>query len=385
MAGFLVSCQSDARNATRIPPTPSEKLKSNWQKDAIDALTNNIRRKIDLDNSYFKRARIYFENEQYDLAINDINDAIENKDNVGDYYLLRGQVNRELNNLDAALQDAQRAEALQQVSPELYILMADILQEKKRFREAQNYLNRSLQMAPYDGSAYYVKGMLQSRIGDTTASLGSFKQAIDLNPRLLRAYQQNIIINNRLGNLNNALYYNNLALKRYPKDAILHFERGQFYNALNKSDSALLSYNKAAALDPKLTEAYFQSGSIYLKWKMHDAALKAFEKVKNNQAEYPQINYLIGVTLERMGYDDRASEFYKMELEKSPENQLAYAGVVRLQRREMGQYSTPSAREPAQPSAPTRILDTNRVQIRTIQPRRSIDMGTDTTRKVIIR
>jgi tetratricopeptide (TPR) repeat protein len=384
---WLSSCQSDARTATRIPPAPTEKTKANWEKVAIEALSANIRRQVDTDVNYFKRARIYFNQEEYEKALSDINDAIAKKDNVGEYYLLRGQIQRELNRLDPALEDAQRAEALQQDSPELYILLADILQEKKRFRDAQRYLNRSLQMAPYHGTAYYVKGMLQSRMGDSTASISIFDEALNLNPRLLRAYQQNIIIHNRRGNYPRALHYNNLALARFPEDAELHYERALIYNASFKSDSALLSYAKAVALDPGMTRAYYESGTIYLKWKMYSQAARAFEKVKQNQPAFPEINYLIGQSYERLGNLTKAIEYYNLELEVNPSSQPATAGLWRVDRRPVEPFYIPSEPRPAAVvrKGTGRVLDTTRIKINPIQPRRTIQMGSDSTRTIQIK
>ncbi len=72
----------------RFLPNSSKK---EWQKDALDALTNLIKRKVDLDINYFKRAKLYFEHERYAVALSDIDAAIDIKDNVGEYYLLRAK------------------------------------------------------------------------------------------------------------------------------------------------------------------------------------------------------------------------------------------------------------------------------------------------------
>jgi tetratricopeptide (TPR) repeat protein len=221
--GILQSCQSDARNATRIPPTV-KKPKKQWQDDALLSLSDLINSNTDTDLNYFKRARIYFDREQYRQALSDINEAITEKDNVGEYFLLRGKISRELGEIDNALEDAERAEALQQTSPDLYILMADIFQVQNKFREANRYLVQAMKMAPYDGSAYYVKGMLLARQGDSLASLASLNNAIVMNPRLIRAYQQSTTIYRKLLKFDQALTYNNKAITRFPNNAELYFE-----------------------------------------------------------------------------------------------------------------------------------------------------------------
>lgn len=383
------SCQSDARDSSRIPPALTAEIRTSWEKDALESLSNLIRRKIDLDVNYYKRAKIYFNNEQYELAIEDINNSIQLKDNISDYYLLRARINRELNKLDNALEDAQRAEGLQQDSPDLYILLADILQEKKQFQEARRYLNISMQMAPHEGYAYHVKGALQSNMADTLASIESYRKALELNPRMIRSYQQLGRIYTRMGDVSNALAVNNLALSRFPKNAELHLVRGDIYQRAYKQDSALISYQNALELDPSLLESHMKRGNIYLKWRSFYAALKSFESVLRYQTDYPEINYLIGFCLEKLGNKEKALEFYTLETQHDPNNQLAIAGVYRVQSQlqRAAQFNPNIYRTKPVPTTPqTRapMLDTSRVKVNTIQPRSTIQMGNDSTRRKVI-
>jgi tetratricopeptide (TPR) repeat protein len=382
------SCQSDARTTTRIPPVPSKALKSEWQSDALQALTNLIRRRVDLDDSYYKRARIYFDQEKYSLAEADINQAISIQENVGEYYLLRGKINRELNKLDLALQDAQRADGLQQDSPALYILLADILQQKKQFNEASRYLSTALQIAPYEGNAYYVKGMLQASMADTTGSITSLRHSLALNPRMLRPYKQLTVLYTRTGDIQNALLYNGLALKRYPDDPELHLERGDIYQRVAKYDSAILSYQKTIQLDPTLSEVHIQLADIYMKWKNYAAALKSYENLAKYRSNYPHINYLIGFCYEKIGNDEKANEYYSKELQLNPNDQLATNGLWRLQSQKVNQYIPTEVITPnkiPRPIQPPRIFDTTRIKVNTIQPRNTLRIGSDSTRKIIIK
>lgn len=384
------ACQSDARNTTRIPPTPSKKVKDSLRQDAVASLSNLIARRIDLDVNYFKRARIYFDQEDYQQALSDANQAISLKDNVGEYYLLRGKVNRELGQTDQALEDAQRAEVLQQNLPDLYVLLADLMQEKKQYRDAQRYLTTAMKMAPYEGNAYYVKGMLESKMADTVAALTSLRHSLALNPRLLRTYQQISLLNTRLGNHDVALYYNSLALKRYPARAGLYLERGEIYQNKYKLDSAVLCYKEATRRDSSLVRAHFLTGNIYMKWKAYAGAVKSFESVLKHQVNFPEASFLMGVCFERLGNDDKAVEYYTLEISRNPEDALAAAGIARIQSRRMRRYDPAglftSQEDTKVPRLPVpRTLDTSRIKITIIEPRRTIDLGRDTTLKMTIK
>lgn len=377
--GLMQSCQSDARNSTRIPPVV-KKSKAQWQKDALLSLTELISRNIDLDLNYFKRSRIYFDQEKLPQALADINAAIEEQGNSGEYFLLRGKINLEIGEVDQALEDAERAEALQQNSPELYVLLADILQAKGRYRDSAKYLNQAMKMAPHDGSAYYVKGMLQAKQGDSLASLASLNYAMNVNPRLLRAYLQSIIINRKLNNLGQALYINDKAIKRFPNMAALYFERGEIYNVLAKPDTAFMFYQKAVSVNPTYAEALFQMASIEIKQRYFYKALVSLQQLQKVNPGYKQLNNMFGYCYEKLGNYPKAKEFYTMVLTANPEDRDAHNGYWRIRSRE----NSPAAYTDELDATDYKSLDTSRININMIQPRKTINMQVDSTRKVKI-
>ncbi|MBE9462421.1 tetratricopeptide repeat protein [Dyadobacter subterraneus] len=379
---ILQSCQSDARNATRIPPTV-KKSKKQWQDDALLSLSDLINRNTDVDLNYFKRARIYFDREEYSLALADINEAIDEKDNVGEYFLLRGKVNRELGEIDNALEDAERAEALQQTSPDLYILLADIFQVKNRFRDANRYLVQAMKMAPYDGSAYYVKGMLLARQGDSLASLANLNSAINMNPRLIRAYQQSTVIYLKLLNYGQALAFNNRAIKRFPNNAELYFERGDIYKNLSVIDTALANYRKATSINPKYADAFFQIGALEIGQRGYYSALLAFQSLLILRPDHPQINYLVGYCYERLRNDVKAKEYFTYENEKNPADQMAINGLWRIRQRENGRLF-PEYYSDEGIDQDYKTLDSSRVKIDLIKPRGTINMRIDSSRNAKI-
>ncbi|WP_221392387.1 lipopolysaccharide assembly protein LapB [Dyadobacter sp. NIV53] len=376
---ILQSCQSDARNNTRIPPV-IKNTKAKLEKDALLSLTELINRNIDQNSNYFKRARIYFDKEQFKQALADINEAIEEQENVGEYFLLRGKINREIGEMDLALEDAERAEALQQNSPELYVLLADILQVKGKFREAGKYLNQAMQMAPYDGSAYYVKGMLEARQGDSLSSLTSLSYAMNVNPRLLRAYLQSTIINRKLLNYDQALVINDMAIKRFPNMPELYFEKGELYNVLAKPDTAIIYYQKAVSLNPKYTEALYQMATYEIKQRYYYKALVSLQQLQKVKPDYPLINNMIGLCYEKTGDYPRAREYYTVALNMNDADRDAHNGLWRIRVRE----TNPSYYSGESDERQYKLLDTARVKIDLIQPRKSINMQVDSSRKAKI-
>jgi tetratricopeptide (TPR) repeat protein len=378
---ILQSCQNDARTATRIPPVV-KKTRAQSQDDALQSLSDLINRNIDSDLNYFKRAKIYFEKDLYSEALADINEAIDEKDNVGDYFLMRGQIHRELNEIDQALEDAQRAEALQQNTPALFVLLADIFQEKKQFRESVKYLNQVMMIAPYDGTAYYVKGMLLARQGDSLACLTSLQTAVNLNPHLLRAYQQSTAIQLKLSQFDQALLSNSRAIRRFPARAELYSMRGEIYQTLAKPDTALMNYEKAVSLDRKNIDVLFKIVNINLLLRQYYKAIVALEQVQKINPAHKQINFLMGYCYEKSGNFPKAREYYTTAFAKDPTDLQSRYGLWRTRNRD-SEYNSELYSEGSQ-GGDYRLLDTSRVKINMIQPRGTTNLTIDSTRKAKI-
>lgn len=376
--GLLMSCENKTRKASVIPPPFESESREVFHNASLKILNNYIDRDIDVDINYFKRANIYLDEENFEKALTDINRAIEERDNVGKYYLLRGKIFRELNNIERSLEDVQRAEALRETGSDLYILLADLLQEKRRFREAERYLNRYMQMAPFDGAAFYVKGRLLVNRGDSLASLEQYKKAIDYNPRMYRAYQQCIGLYISLKKYPEALAMNNRAISRFSDEPVLYIQRGDLYKDISKVDSAIVAYQGATEVKPDFLEAFEKIGDLSLKSFRYGSALAAYEKIYALQKDYPDILPLLGYCYEKLGNQYRAKELYTQQLEIEPDNQRARYGMWRIRQVETMQYA-----EESEDAQPQRILESANIKIETIQPRRPINISSDPKLKQI--
>lgn len=378
LAGLFMSCESNTRKASTIPPPFVAGKKDALLTASLKVLSDYIDRDIDVDVNYFKRANIFLEEEDYNSALSDINKAIEERDNVGKYYLLRGKIFRELNNIERSLEDVQRAEALRETGSDLYILLADLLQEKKRFKEAERYLNRYMQIAPYDGAAFYVRGRLLVNRGDSLAGLDQLNKAIDYNPRMYRAYQQCIGLYISLHQYPAALEMNNRAIGRFAQEPVLYMQRGDIYRDILKVDSAIIAYQAAAKVRPDYLEAYEKIGDLSLRNFRYGSALAAYEKIYELKKDYPDILPLLGYCYEKSGNMFKAKELYTQQLETDPENQRARNGMWRIR-----QIETASLIEEPEEGEPQRILDSARIKIETIQPRRPVNINSDPALKII--
>jgi tetratricopeptide (TPR) repeat protein len=88
--------------------------------DAIEDYPNN-------GDFYYKRAYLYFGNEQWTQALDDMNQALDLDPNNGKYYLLRARLHQHLQQPEQAYADIQKAEKLQVQSTDFYTLLGELM------------------------------------------------------------------------------------------------------------------------------------------------------------------------------------------------------------------------------------------------------------------
>lgn len=377
VAALLLGCATDNRQQARIPPlpVPSDTARATA---TLNALSRAIRTSAPA-SAFAKRADLFLRAGRASEALTDIDEAVARQPTIGAYYLTRAEVLRALNQPAKALENAQRAEISGVETPELYTLFGDLSQRQGQYGKARLYLARALQMAPFDGEAYFFDGLIAARQGDTTRAIALYEQSLKLKPRYLPTYNQMAAVYRGLGNTAAALAYNSRATDYFPANTELIYSRGLIYHAAARLDSALICYRQTVNRQPTFYAAYFQAGLVFQKWKGYYQALTNFQKVQQLKPDYPGIDTYIGFCLERTGQYEAAITAYTKATAANARDADAQAGLYRAQRRLTWQQNgygnatdylpapTQAQTGPARRTGP--ILDTAQVRVLTIQPR----------------
>lgn len=379
----FVGCGADPRQQTRIPPLPTASDSARTTA-ALNALTRAINQSSPA-SAYAKRATLYLSINRPKEALSDIDEAIGRNNTEGSYFLIRAQVLRALKLPQRALDNAQRAEILGADTPELYTLLADVWQQKNQFAKARLYLAKALQMAPYDGEAYFFNGLITARQGDTTQALALYQQSLKLKPRYLETYNQLAAVYRSLGDLGSALAYNGQAILYFPDDPQLTFGRGMIYQAGGRLDSALTFYQQTVRLDPQYYQANFQAGLVLQRWRAYTQALTNFSRVQQLNPQFPRIDTYIGQCHEQLGQYEQAVASYTKSTQQNPGDQQAVAGIWRSQRRmySPNRYNSvllPDESGATGPTDPAATPTDTRMEIPTIQPRNQLSTKPDSTK-----
>ncbi|MFZ2724705.1 MAG: tetratricopeptide repeat protein [Methylococcaceae bacterium] len=247
-------------------------------KKAIYYLTQAIKLKPDYSDAYNDRGLCFFENKQYDLALNDYSKAIELNAIEAKYYSNRGLCFFEKKQYDSALSDYNKAIALNPNYAEAYYNRGLFYFEHKLYELALENYRKTVALNLKDADVYNNIALCYSQQRQYNLALDYYKLAIALSPNNIDIYY-----NRGACYLEQKQY--ELALKDYNKSILLnpndnesYINRGTCFSADKQYELALNDYNHAIHLNPKFAVAYINRGTCYLEQSQYELALKDYNK-----------------------------------------------------------------------------------------------------------
>lgn len=130
---------------------------------------------------YNSRAKLYFNQKQYAIALEDYNRAIAMDSTEGEYFINRGAVYALTNNLPRALEDFNKGLTLKPDHANGYKNRSLIFQSFGQWDNALADISKYLSMHPEDADLWYEQGRIKNAINKPTEGLADLERAIQLN------------------------------------------------------------------------------------------------------------------------------------------------------------------------------------------------------------
>ncbi len=176
--------------------------------------------------------------------------------NLADTYVHRGNAYRHLGHYDLALGDLNQAVERSGGSAQSYGCRGLLRLDMGEFGEAIADFDQALAIHPTFAQGYLWRGFARLRSGNFEQSLADLTHAIDAIPTCAEAYNHRGVAHFYLHYFAESLADFDRAIRLEPTFAEAYNNRGNLHRLLGASASAMADYNRAIALDPSLAELY---------------------------------------------------------------------------------------------------------------------------------
>jgi tetratricopeptide (TPR) repeat protein len=269
----------------------------------------------------------------------------------------RGVALKALGRFEAALDSFELAIAMVPGYADAHNNRGNVYIEMQRFDEALACYDTVVALGAASGETHFNRGrVLQGR--DEEAALAAYGQAIGLDPRLAKAYNNRALILRRMKRLDEALRDYEMAISLQPDyqeahigagnvlrdlkrhqdalacydEALRHGERdaglldlrGMTLRELRRHEEALAAHEEALALDPALANAVQNRGNALRDLHRLDEALACFEHALRMEPDNPLAWVNQGAIQAAMGRYEDALASYGRALAIDPELAVAY-------------------------------------------------------------
>jgi tetratricopeptide (TPR) repeat protein len=295
-------------------------------------LTDSIRNRLGSDQAglYFRRAELLSHNDQHELAATDYKQSWDLKPDemTGARYASTLTIIGQSGNAIRLLQDCRKRFPSNSTFPSM---QAELYAQTNRMQDAIGVYESILRTDSLNFDAWYEKGLLLEKKGDTANAILALKSAYRLAP--VNTY-----------GLELAHLY---AEKRDPVslslcDAILRkdsahelldpfFIKGIYFSNIGQYQKAIVQFDSCTGRDWKFADAYLEKGIALFKQGQYQQAMQSFQMTVKVQETYADGYFWIGRCYEATGNKDQAIAYYHEALAFDKDFTEAAERIKRLQ------------------------------------------------------
>lgn len=317
--GVILSCKTDPTSQTHSTGVP-----------ALDEL-NTIISKDSLDHSaLYARAEYFYQNEDYDAAIADLEMAIDIDNNIPAYYHLLSDTYLDYYRSKEAVQVLERAA---EQFPERILTLLKLSETQhilKQYDPSLFTLARILTVDSQNAEAYFMMGLNFRSMGETNKAINAFQTATELNPELLDAW---LILGKLFENEGNPLAadYYNAAINVNPDEPSTWHSKAFYLQNNNRIPEALEIYKRINTIDKYYLDAYLNAGILYMELDSFENAYDQFNIMTQLKSQNFIGYYYRGLASKALGQMESAIADMQNCLNLNPEFERAQTQLKELQ------------------------------------------------------
>ena len=320
---FSTGCDFGRGNQTSLANDTTISLEAREWSKKIDEYPDNAEYRV-------FRAEVLSKENRHELAILDYQRAIELEPKTVSHYYMLGDEYFANDETTKALEQYQKATALNPRDQTAAFKEAQFLYFVRQFDKSELIFGKLLQLNPTHAQGNFFMGMLGKEKKDTAMAISYFKSTIDALGADYNSSMQLGDIYMALGDKKQALEYYNAGINIDQQSDEAYYARGLFYHVNNDFENALKDYQRTIDINAKHYLAYYNAGNILAELGKYDPAINHFEICTRLNPDLAKAYNRIGQCLELKGDIEMAKRNYERCLQIEPNFALAKEGLARL-------------------------------------------------------
>lgn len=294
---------------------------------AITILSKLLEEEDNFEGAYYDRAFCYKNINEYSKAISDYLKAIELNPKVESFYYELARVYFETNDFDnviSILDSAEKNIEKWSYKTFTYTLKGDIyFNEKKDMMLAAKYYTKSIRVSP-TAYAHIQRGKVYIENKKYSEALEDFNRSLEIEPENNNALYYKGYINYINNDINKALIYLNSSIG-FEKSIDAMLLRGKCLIKSKRLSEGISDFTSVIELDHNNPEAYISRADALKNLNMYDDAIKDYKKASLINKEYISESYYnIGSILSLKGKSKQAIYYYSKSIENGAPNYEVY-------------------------------------------------------------
>jgi len=333
---MLVACGGDADPATldeRNPEAGSAPFGKTSDavaaQQAVATLTAAIEASPTDPELYARRGEVYYTSDVYDRAAADLRASLKlDSTNPAVWHLL---ADAQLDGLRSreALNTMIYASARFKERMGTQLKLAEYQYLLQQYDDALVTLDRAASIDENEPEVYFMLGQVFSESGDTLRAVNAYTRATELNADLLDAWLSLGILHEAQGRAVAERYFD-AAIAVDRDNAVPYRMRADYLARQDRLAEAVAGYDEAIARDPRLAEAFFNSGLVLIDMDSLSRAAGQFDRATALRPTYAEAHYFRGVASELQGNLQDAQQRYQQALNIQPQYEQARYALEQL-------------------------------------------------------
>ena len=329
LALLVLSC-GENQNTDKGPNTDSSTAFVG--NPTIDKLTEQIAKTPNSASLYVARGGAWYEYENYDDGIADLEKAISLDSTKAEYFHILADMYMDYYKSRLALNTMKKAATAFPTRIPTLLKLSEFQLILEQHNDALFTLEKIRVLDPLNAEMFFMYGRVFKDMGRKDEAMTAFQSAVENDRNLIDAWVELAVLLSEKGSPLVEKYFDNALRIDSNNIEALHAKAFYLSNKKNDLKGAVKLYKKINSIDPQYVEGYYNTGLLFLDMDSLQRAYESFDIAVKYAPQYPDAYYHRGVAAEMLGNKAQALADYKNVLNFDPDFASAKAGVERLEK-----------------------------------------------------